>query len=222
MENQYKELPLPMWERVFRVLGGGFCALICSIFFVGPVAIFVEEGATSDFFGFAIGGLVVAFVMYLFIKYAYSGIKGFRKELIKQEPVPVDPDAVDTPLSKWGEFLVFLFLGVYATYLVFLGDGFKKEWVLWLIACSIPVWCAFSVFSLLSIIKGWTNREVESKGNKAFRYAIATPFALAGIALVLSHLMALFGWFSSIPSWATVMIILMVLILIAVSSQKRS
>jgi hypothetical protein len=142
--------------------------------------------------------------------------------LIEQEPVPVDPDAVETPFWKWWQFLFMLLMAVNATYLVFLGDGFKKEWVFWLIACSIPVWWAWSIFSLLSIIKGWTNREVESKGSKAFGYAIATPFVLAGIAFVLFALMALFGWFSSIPSWATVMIILMVLILIAVSSQKRS
>jgi hypothetical protein len=218
MKPEYNEVPLATWERVFRILGGGLCLLLALFFIAIPVIVLLQDGFDAyQFLGFGVAGAAATFFLW---RYINTGIQGYRLEKIEEVPEPIDPDSHESLLSKWGILILCLVFVAGMAYEVTTGSEFDKGWKFWLVCLAMLTLGVVVIVRLLSITNGWTVGEEEKANDKIFTFLGCLPFALAGIAVAAFAVFSFLGWFASIPSWAAVIIVLMVLILFAVERRK--
>lgn len=121
----------------------------------------------------------------------------------------------NTRRTKWLTF--FIFLGGSTFLLITILGKDKLNVVNWkdrFIAVGAIIWLVYTVIAGLSLVKYWSNTE----DNLAFLAVEKTFSRLIGVPIIVLVgvwvLMSVFGWLSSIPSWAAVIIALLILLLI--------
>jgi peptidoglycan/LPS O-acetylase OafA/YrhL len=81
-----------------------------------------------------------------------------------------------------------------------------RDWITVLAAFFFPL---LTFLSLLSLWRGWSADHEERIVLRTLGYIVVTPVIL--LAVIIGGYFA-FGWFATIPSWAAVVIVLLVLI----------
>lgn len=90
----------------------------------------------------------------------------------------------------------------------------KAEWVTWLVGISAIGFLAAGIFSLLAWAKNWSPEDYDVAGTKTWNWVVGTPLVIGGGLLALWLSLSAFGWLTSIPAWAAVIIVLLVLLLL--------
>ena len=89
----------------------------------------------------------------------------------------------------------------------------KAEWLTWLVGLGAVGFLAAGVFSLFAWAKNWNAEETEKTGQDVLGCAVAIPFVVVGLLIAAWLLFSALGWLTSIPAWAAVIIVLLVLVL---------
>jgi hypothetical protein len=108
--------------------------------------------------------------------------------------------------------------------LVFGGLGGLNNWVLFfgepLDDTTVKYWALVAgafLFPLLAIVSwrayrnGWQPERTDKAVGRLFGWLVASPFVLIAAGLVIWGVVSLAGWFASIPVWAAVIIILLLI-----------
>ena len=109
------------------------------------------------------------------------------------------------------QFFWLLFFSVLTIgYLVRRQPGFTNYG--FFLAAGAIVFSLMTVLSWRSMRKGWTVEQEDRAAKRALSYLFLTPVVLAAVVLAGIALYSAFGWLATIPSWAAVIIVLLVLI----------
>ena len=114
------------------------------------------------------------------------------------------------------QFLWFLFFSVLEIGgLIWLWPRLSAIGV-WFIVAGIILFLTMAVVSWRSMRNTWTAEQEDHAATRVLGYVFLGPVALVAflVAFVLAGaaLYSIFGWFATIPSWAAVIIVLLVLI----------
>lgn len=90
----------------------------------------------------------------------------------------------------------------------------RAEWLTWLVGLGAIGFFAAGLFSLVAWAKNWNADETEKTGQDLLGCAVAIPFVVVGVLIAAWLLFSALGWLTSIPAWAGVIIVLLVLVLL--------
>lgn len=90
----------------------------------------------------------------------------------------------------------------------------RAEWLTWLVGVAAVCFFAAGVFSLVAWAKNWNAEETEKTGQEMLGCAVAIPFVAVAVVVAAWLLFSALGWLTSIPAWAVVIIVLLVLLLL--------
>lgn len=108
-------------------------------------------------------------------------------------------------------FLAFLLFSILEIgVLVYIRPDFT-HWRDWIIAAGAIFFPILAVISFLSMRRNWTGDQTDSVIMRTLGFIVLAPIALVAIVIVGFALYAAFGWFGTIPSWAAVIIVLLLL-----------
>lgn len=201
------------------ILGSGVWLIVAII---GPA--FKGGGGEKSAIAATIiyGSLIIIPFSYLTFwsaRHTYYGFKGYRyvKEILPKEVLPTDRSQEASLKEKWGSFGFFFGVSLLEVLLLLTEVVSIANWMGWLILTSAIIFSIMSVISLISIINHWSIEKEESIVEKIMGFLVGTPVVLVlilvAIALLVWAAISVFGWFGSIPSWAAVIIVLLILLL---------
>jgi hypothetical protein len=84
-----------------------------------------------------------------------------------------------------------------------------KDWIILGGAIFFPI---MAILSFFAIRNNWTDEQADRITMRTLGYVVLAPISLILVVLAGFGLFSAFGWLASIPSWAAVIIILLVLI----------
>lgn len=112
----------------------------------------------------------------------------------------------------WSSLAIFGFFSLLEIFVLSSQPVDFSRWRYWLIASGAVFFPIMALLSLLAIVFDWSN----DKSDRAFKWTFGLIFLgpLVLVAAVVGgyFLLSAFGWFATIPSWAAVIIVLLVLI----------
>ena len=125
-----------------------------------------------------------------------------------------------TPIKgsrRWGQIFALLFslsfsaleIGV----LIFAPPKFD-HWTDWLIVGGAILFPIMAIFLFISMLAGWSAEREEQAFTRTIGCIFLTPVVLIIVAVAGFALYSAFGWLGTIPTWAAVIIVLLVLILL--------
>ncbi len=133
------------------------------------------------------------------------------------EPMPFDPEQPplkDTRRTKWFPFFVYLAGSAFLISVLVDSKLNFSNWGDWFLVLGTIISMVYTVIAGLSLVRDWSDTEENLAvlaGEKTMSWLIGAPIiVLVGVWLLGSVV----GWFSSIPSWAAVIIALLVLLLL--------
>ena len=117
----------------------------------------------------------------------------------------------ETLNQKWFNLLTFSGFSVLEIWVLFYGNLTFERWKDWLIvggAFFFPIMALISAGNLAhdSRLVGPLKTLVSG-----FMWLLALPFALIALGIVGWAMFSIFGWFATIPTWAAVIILLLLL-----------
>jgi hypothetical protein len=129
---------------------------------------------------------------------------------------PEQPTVKDTRRAKWFTFLAFLGFSALEISLLeislLVDDKLTfVKWTDWLIAGAAIFFPILTVIAGINLVKDWSNWETDRVVERTFGWLIGAPII---ILLGVWVLVSVVGWLNSIPSWAAVIIALLVLLLL--------
>jgi hypothetical protein len=68
-----------------------------------------------------------------------------------------------------------------------------------------------AVISGMGLLKNWSIEESERATNRVIGWIIAIPLIVAAFVIATWGIVSFFGWLATIPSWAAVIIILLLI-----------
>lgn len=83
---------------------------------------------------------------------------------------------------------------------------------LWLQLAGSVLFLFMTIFSFLSIFKNWTAEKEDQLFMRTAGYLVLVPIMIVVAIFLGFALFSTFGWLATIPSWAAVIIVLLVLI----------
>ena len=90
-----------------------------------------------------------------------------------------------------------------------------KSWLSLVVAIIVTGLAIFiSIYAVLEVVFDIPAEKTEQFFIELFNKAMASIFTIIGLLVVVCILYYLLGWMSSIPAWAAVIIILLILVLI--------
>lgn len=108
----------------------------------------------------------------------------------------------------WG-FVAFSLFEI--GYLVYRPPTFST-WRDWIIAGGAILFPIMAIISFRSMRNNWTPEQEDQVATRTLGYVFLAPFLLVGIVLIGIALFSAFGWLATVPSWAAVIIVLLILI----------
>jgi hypothetical protein len=114
--------------------------------------------------------------------------------------------------EQWSTFFGFVAFSIFEIgYLIWQPPTFAllRDWIILGGAIFFPI---MAVISYVSLCKSWTPQQEDRATTRTLGFIFLAPVALVGIVLAGFMLFSAFGWFATIPSWAAVIIMLLVLI----------
>lgn len=127
------------------------------------------------------------------------------------ETLPEQTPSKEMRRTKWMTFFIFLAFSGLEISLVLLGKVEFVKWTDWLIVGGAIFFPVLTVIAGLDLVKDWSSQEADRITMRTLGWMVAAPIAaLVGLWVITS----LFGWFSGIPSWAAVIIVLLVILII--------
>ncbi|SFK45166.1 hypothetical protein SAMN05192579_10314 [Rhodanobacter glycinis] len=124
-----------------------------------------------------------------------------------------EAQAFDQTLAgKWGVLILFIAFSALEIWALFSGVVTLEHWRGWLIAGGAVLFPFLALWSAIELTKD--NRLIGAARHlaTAIKWLLALPFVLVAVALIGWLLYQTFGWFATIPSWAAVIIVLLLLI----------
>ncbi len=122
------------------------------------------------------------------------------------EAAPINPKK--RRREQVSTFLVFVAFSVLEIgYLLF--SNRPTNWIILAGAIMFPI---LALLALLSLIKNWTPEQEDKIFSRTLGWIVAAPIVVVVAAIAGVALYSAFGWLATIPSWAAVIIVLLVLI----------
>ena len=84
-----------------------------------------------------------------------------------------------------------------------------KDWIVVGGAIFFPI---MAIISFRVLRNNWTDEQIDQVTMRTLGYVVLVPVAIVAAVLVGIALFSAFGWLATIPSWAAVIIVLLVLI----------
>jgi uncharacterized membrane protein YdjX (TVP38/TMEM64 family) len=112
----------------------------------------------------------------------------------------------------WLALVVFLFLSFLAMFVLSSQPTDFSRWRYWIIAGGAVFFPIFALITLLAIVFDWSNAKTDRTLKWMFGLIILVPLSLIAAVVGGYFLLSAFGWFATIPSWAAVIIVLLLLI----------
>jgi hypothetical protein len=138
------------------------------------------------------------------------------EEEVRQLILPVEPEAAE---AEWrrerrNSFWTWAGLSVLVIgYLIWKPPTFST-WRDWFIVGGAIFFPVLAIVSFISMRKEWTPHQEDWVFRRTLGYMILGPILLVAIVIGGILLYSAFGWLGTIPSWAAVIIVLLVLILL--------
>jgi Ca2+/Na+ antiporter len=111
-------------------------------------------------------------------------------------------------------FYTFLFFSAFEIGALASGLVSLATWGGWIVLFGAFFFPVMAVISLVGILKNWTVEQEDRAFTRTFGYIFGVPIILVAFILAGWVLFSTFGWLASIPSWAAVIIVLLVLLLL--------
>jgi len=111
-------------------------------------------------------------------------------------------------------FVCFLVGAALEIGMVLFGDLTFRSWQDWIIAGGAFFFPIMAALSLVALRKNWTLDQSEAAVKRTFGWIIGIPVIFAALLAVGWSLFSFFGWLGTIPAWAAVIIVLLILILL--------
>jgi hypothetical protein len=118
--------------------------------------------------------------------------------------------------GRFTSFVLFALISAFwAGYLFYHPPTFSTvgDWVIVAGAIFFAIW---AITALCGMLNGWTAEQEDKALGRTMGFVVFAPVALVVAALVAGlagvTLFSTFGWLATIPSWAAVIIVLLVLI----------
>jgi hypothetical protein len=125
--------------------------------------------------------------------------------------LPEDVPPKDSRSTKWFTFFMLLGFSTVEIYLLLFGKLEFVKWKDWIILGGAVFFPVLTIIAGLDLVKDWSTQETDRITTRTFGWLIGAPIA----ALVgLWGMTSLFGWFNDIPSWAAVIIVLLIILII--------
>jgi hypothetical protein len=121
----------------------------------------------------------------------------------------------DASLRRLQQFAAFaicvLFSALAIGYLFYQPPTFSnlKDWVTLGGAIFLP---PLAIINFFGMRNNWSDEQADQIAKQTFGYVVLAPIALIVAVLAGIMLFSAFGWFATIPSWAAIIIVLLVLI----------
>lgn len=126
------------------------------------------------------------------------------------ETFPEQSPIKATGHEKWTTFVVFLVFSALEIGLLVFGELDFTKWRDWLIVVGAIFCPVLTVIAGVALVKDWSIEKSDRVLNRTLGCLIGAPIAtLVGVWVLTSF----FGWFSTIPLWAAVIIVLLVILI---------
>lgn len=117
--------------------------------------------------------------------------------------------------EQWTNFFIWLSLATLECYVFFTTELNFDKFKSWAILFGAVLFPVGALHAGLCLLKGWNEERANLLIARVVNWVVLKPiiwaFVLALIALGLAGIVSLVGWFSSIPAWAAVIIILLLI-----------
>lgn len=117
----------------------------------------------------------------------------------------------ETRREKLTFFILFLGFSILEVAVLAFSHPTFEKWGDWMIAGGALLFPILTVLSWKSLISNWSVEESDHAVGKVFGWIIAAPVIVAALVLVGWALFSFLGWLATIPVWAAVIIILLLL-----------
>lgn len=123
--------------------------------------------------------------------------------------LPHAPAVEESLKQKWLNLLIFMGFSILELWVLFFGNLTFDRWKDWIILCGAFFFPFMALISAGSLAND--SRLTGPRKNLALvlKWLLAAPFALVGLAIAGWALYSTFGWFATIPSWAAVIILIL-------------
>lgn len=122
------------------------------------------------------------------------------------------PDLAKRRREVLTQFCTFLgFSALEISHFVFNGIKLEKvgDWIILVGAVLFPI---MTIVSWRSLRNNWTAEEEDRAATRTLGYIVLIPIILVAVIVTGYALFSLYGWLATIPSWAAVIILLLILI----------
>lgn len=117
----------------------------------------------------------------------------------------------ETLASKWGSLLIFIGFSALEVWVLIYGNLTFEKWRDWLFILGAFMFPLLALTSSHAITEDIRLQGTARKVAVFLKWILAAPFALIAVAVAIWLLSSVVGWFASIPGWAAVIIILLLL-----------
>jgi hypothetical protein len=114
--------------------------------------------------------------------------------------------------EKRNQFLGFVFFSVFELGYLFFSRPTFSSLVDWLILAGAIFFPIMALISWRSMRNDWSVEKEDQTFTRTFGYIVLAPILLVVAVIAGFALFSAFGWLATIPSWAAVIIVLLVLI----------
>ena len=124
-----------------------------------------------------------------------------------------NPKAADseTLASKWLTLVLWLGFSALEIWLLLFGNLKFDHWKAWVIALGAVFFPFMALWSAAELTSDKRLTGALRRGAVAIKWLLAAPFVIVATILIGWLLFAVLGWFASIPLWAAVIIILLLI-----------
>jgi len=127
------------------------------------------------------------------------------------------PQLMDDKVAKrrrdyWVALIVFLFFSFLEIFVLSSQPANFSRLGYWIIAGGAVFFPMMAVISSLAIVFDWSNEKADRTIKWTFGLIILAPLVLIVAVVGAYFLLSAFGWFATIPSWAAVIIVILLLI----------
>ena len=117
----------------------------------------------------------------------------------------------ETLASMWGTLLIFVGFSALEIWVLVYGNLTFEKWKDWLFVLGAFMFPILALVSAHNLTRDERLQGVSRKLALLVKWVLAAPFALVVIAATIWLLISIFGWFASIPGWAAVIIVILLL-----------
>ena len=122
---------------------------------------------------------------------------------------PSAPAVEEGLKQKWFNLLTFLGFSILELWVLFFGNLTFERWKDWIIVGGAFFFPLMALRSASSLANDSRLTDPSKNLALAIKWLLAAPFVLIGLVIAGWALYSIFGWFATIPSWAAVIILIL-------------